>query len=417
MKIRLLVQTPYKRRLASLVDRLMRLLYWLIGRRATKPADLATADLRHIVVLRLDHVGDVLLSTPVYRALRQRFPAARLTAIVGPWSRGLLEVNPHLDEVLVLSVPWWANVRDGIGLVARLRNWLQFPLHWWGVVRRVRRSGVDLVIDLRADLRQIVCLVSTIGAPYRLSYRRSGGDVLLTHALSFPSAVDEVAKNLGLLAPLGISDAETTLELHVGAPAVAAAEACLMSVGIAPQTKLLLVHPGGRTTVRRWPTHNYAMVAERLAREHDLVVCVIGSNDERETCAALSRLLTVTHFDLCGRTSLVELAALLQAARLFIGADSGPCHLAVAVGTPSVVLYGPTPPEAIRPAGAHEARLYVRYPCSPCLQVRCEAWDKPWGKCLDDLGTEAVYQRADRLLSETAGAAPRRPDQLKIPPS
>lgn len=368
---------------------------WALVARRAPPTDPRGVPFTKILVIRLDHIGDVVMATPLFRALRGRYPSAHITALVGSWSRDIVAQNPHIDQILVFDAPWWSNIRAGrrSGLVRFLTAYCAFR-------RRLRAEHFDLVLEPRGDFRHILLFAFASGAPHRIGYGRTGGAYLLTREVPFCPERANVVKNLALLEPLGITEPSATTEIFCAPADVAAVERRLVDHGVPADKPLVVVHPGARTAVKKWPAEKFAAVCDHLARQRGFAVAVVGGPEERELAQAVASALKTPAPVLAGELSLLELVALCQRARLFLCNDSGPMHLAAAAGVPILAVFGATNPAVYGYRGSRWDWVYHQLPCSPChFEDACPYSDTPVSKCMWELAPATVIEGVEKLLA------------------
>lgn len=350
-----------------------------------------------ILLIRLRLIGDVVFTTPVIRALRRRFPAARLSYLVEPHAAPVVAGNPHLDEVVVATRP------DAKGrLAADLR-----------LARRLRKARYDLVLDLHGGPRG-AWLAWATGAPRRIGYTVSGRSWMYTERVPRDRTLrprHSVVNQWDLLTPLGFDapDPERdATEMAVLPEAASAVAGKLRAAGVDPdRDPLLVVHVSAGNPFRRWPADSFvALLTALLQKDGRRRVVVVSGPSEHEAAgqigararAALGpdadrRVIDRVDFD------LAELRALMDRAALFVGGDSGPLHIAGTSRVPVVGLYGPT--LAARSAPWRAPRFVtesIEWPnlaCRPCDQRRCEPGDY---RCLASITPAQVAAAAERAL-------------------
>lgn len=309
-----------------------------------------------ILVIKLSAVGDVVLVTPSLRAIRTRFPKAHITVLVGPAARELLHRCPYIDELIVYD-----KERDGtVGSLFRLG-------------KRLRLAQLDLVIDFQNN-RVSHWLGKLSGAPQRYGVASRRWSWLLTHRAVHPaSAMPPVEHQFHLLQLLGIEHAPTHLELWPGPSDQARADEILHGAWIAEDQPLVAVHPGGhpRWLSKRWPLERYVQLIDELGSQANVRVVVTGGHIERPLADQIYRATKVKPIVASGLTSLNELAALLSRAQVFVSGDTAPLHVAAAVGTPLVALFGATDPVRHLPPSPQMKLLKKELPCSGCYQRVC----------------------------------------------
>jgi heptosyltransferase I len=315
------------------------------------------ADTPRIALVKLSSLGDVVHALPVAATLRAARPAARLAWIVERREALVLQGHPALDEVIVVDTRAWRRARRPAAVQGALAQVL-------AVRRRLAAARFDVALDLQGLIKSGAIAAAT-RAPLRVGFDRRWGreplGALFTNRHVTPpvSARHVVEQYLALLAPLGI--AERRLEFRL--PAVAAAEArvdeWLATAGLKPQRRLVVLNPGAGRADKRWPVEHFATLAARLAHDAGAhVVVAWGPGEEGEARAIVSGASSAgARALLAPPTDLHALIALLRRASVMVAADTGPLHLAAAVGTPCVGLYGPTAAARNGPYGAGHRTL------------------------------------------------------------
>jgi heptosyltransferase-2/heptosyltransferase-3 len=334
---------------------------------------------RKLLVIRLDHLGDVLFATPALRALRTAFPDAELTLLAGPWAADAVTGTGLVDRVQVVAVPWFARPRRRGGAGA-----------WFAVWRWMRRERFDAALDLRGDVRHLAWLWAA-RIPVRIAPGVTGGGFLATHEIAM-RAVHEVERNLDAVRVLVPAAVAGPLAAVVPAPQPPLA-------ALAPPGRpTVLVHAGAGYATKRWePEALAACVRELMAG--GLVPVFVGTSADRALTAAVQAQLPQPAADAVGRTTLAELAALCARATAFLGHDSGPAHVAVASGIPCVLVYsGVNDPARWGPWGGRVRVLQHPVHCSPCGLARC-----PFAhECMRGIEPAAVARAVLDFVAATA---------------
>jgi ADP-heptose:LPS heptosyltransferase len=341
-------------------------------------------------------VGDVVFTTPAIRALRRQFAAATLDYLVESSAAPVVRHNPHLSTVIEVERP------RGLGR-------LGYDL---ALARRLRRTGYDIALDFHGGPRS-AWLVWASGAPRRVGYDIPGRRWAYTTRIPWhPGLVPprhSVLNQWDLLAPLEIGPPDPerdAVEMVAGDAATTAATARLAAAGVELDTPLVVLHVSASNPFRRWPRSAFVQVAAALAaadpRRRIMITAGPSEADAADAVAADAARLAgaaATAIVRCGEPALEELEVIVKRARLFIGGDSGPLHIAATTPVPIVALFGPTLPArsmpwrpAARPAIALEPGPL---PCRPCHQRSCVPGDF---RCLTAITPEAVVAAASRLL-------------------
>ena len=335
-----------------------------------------------ILIIKPSSLGDVVHAMPTVAALRRRFPSAKITWLVKRKWAAVLEGNPHLDEVLALDLS---------------------PTGWPAAWRAVRAGSFDAVVDLQGLLRSAV-LGWISGASVRIGFAngREGSPWFYTERVTVPSPpIHAVDRYLLTAKYLGADPGEvkpSDFPLPHDAQAEARVEVLLVAAGIQAGGMLVAMNPSARWDTKRWPPESFAAVGDRLQQDGAARVALIGGRDERPLGEQVMRAMRTMPVDLIGRTTLKELIALLRRVRLLVTNDSGPMHLAAAVGTPVITLFGPTDPARTGPYGAGHTVLRSGVPCSPCFSRRC--MNSVLMECLTTIHPEQVFDAAMRLVEQ-----------------
>jgi ADP-heptose:LPS heptosyltransferase len=351
----------------------------------------------NILLVRLRLIGDVVFTTPAIRAIRRRYPDARLAYIVEEESAAVVRHNPHLDDVIVARSP---------RAPGRLRADV-------ALVRRLRHERYDLAIDFHGGPRSSL-LTWLSGAPTRIGYEVAGRSWMYTIRVPRPRILrprHSVVSQWDVLLPLGIAppDPETdATEMPPDPGAVSAVAQRLALAGIGVANPVVVLHVSAGNPFRRWPATSFVELVCRLASADpnrriiltsgpsDAAAASAIAQDARARLAAPARQAVVE----CGEFDLGELRALISQAAVYIGGDSGPLHIAGTTGVPIVGLYGPTLPVRSQPfRGAKYSSAAADVPdlpCRPCDQRRCEPGDF---RCLTMISAETVARLAEHALA------------------
>ncbi|MDE2179313.1 MAG: putative lipopolysaccharide heptosyltransferase III [candidate division NC10 bacterium] len=333
-----------------------------------------------ILVIKLRYLGDVLLSTPVLAALRAAFPKARLSMLVNPGTEAMVTENPHLDEVLIAE-------RD-----RSPRRQLRFAA-------ALRRRRFDLVLDLTDGDRSAI-LSRLTGAAIRVGFNREGRwrGRLYTHVVPVQEQpIPMIRQHLMALEVLGIPVAPSLPVLRVRKSDEAAAGTALAAIAIAPGERFVAVHPGARWWFKSWPAERFADLVEFIQGKLGLKVVLLGGDQEQGIAQAILEQVETGCRSLVGRLGLLELAALLRQATLFVGNDNGPMHIAAAMGTPVVGLFGPADPRVWGPAGQGHATIYKGIDCRPCFPSGCRRGEE---NCMRLITLDEVLPLVERMLEQ-----------------
>ncbi|HEY2894563.1 MAG TPA: glycosyltransferase family 9 protein [Pirellulales bacterium] len=287
-----------------------------------------------ILIVRLSAIGDVLHGLPVLVALREALPDAYLAWVVEGRSSELLRNHSSLDEVI--SVP---------------RGWLKKPSAVWNLRRRLRAEGFDIAIDVQGLTKSAVAAWLS-GAPRRIGFAGQDGREIsrwLNNELVLPARTHVVDRNLELLRAIAIDPRKVLFDLQGDVSARDTARSMLVDASL--DGRFVLINPGAGWPSKLWPSERYAAVAHELGKRRAIGSLVVWAGEQEHRWAQQIVAGSGGFARLAPATSLSELAALAELAALFLGSDTGPMHLAAAVGTPCVALFGPSSGERNGPYG------------------------------------------------------------------
>jgi lipopolysaccharide heptosyltransferase I len=306
------------------------------------------AEAPRIALLKLSSLGDVIHALPVAATLKAARPGARLSWIVERREAMVLRGHPALDEVIVADTRGWRKARGPAAARAALADALALR-------RRLARARFDVALDLQGLLKSGLLAAAT-RAPLRIGFAARWGreplSALFTNRRVLPPARARhvVEQYLALLEPLGVTEPKVDFALPWSAAAEARADAFFAAFELRPRQRVVVLNPGAGRPRKRWPVERFAELAGRLARDAFARVVVAwgpGEGDAARAVAGEGRPRVM----LAPPTDLDELIALLRRASVVVAGDTGPLHLAAALGTPCVGLYGPTSGQRNGPYG------------------------------------------------------------------
>jgi len=348
------------------------------------------------LIIKPSSMGDVVQALPVLTALKEAHPSAHVSWLVGKPFAGILDGHPRLDEVIVFDRRRFARFTFSVTVAG---EFLAF-------MKGLRQRRFTAVIDLQGLFRSGLLALAT-GAPARVGFRdaRELAPLFYTEDVFVPRrTVHAVDRYLTAARRLGLAEAKARDHLPVSAAARAAIRGRLAEAGLEPGEPFVAVGPHARWATKQWPAERFAAVLDRLHRREGVRAVLVGSGDAAEAARTIARGLTQPPIDLVNRTTLKELAAVLAEARVMLTNDSGPMHVAAAVGTPVVAIFGPTSPARTGPYGPGHRILAGRAACSPCYRRQC-LYDRGNAAmlCLTNITPEAVY---DQLSAAWRDAGP-----------
>lgn len=352
-----------------------------------------------ILIVKLSAIGDVLHTLPALCALRRHWPRARIDWVVEAAAADLLRGHPDLDRLIVSRRrAWFRGLGDRGRRQAAVDGMRRF-------VAALRRTRYDLVLDFQALLKSalVVALArgrSRVGFDRGLAHMEHSYHVLDRRIAPPSMEVHALDRNLVMIRALGVPVRRVEYRLTPGPPAERAVDRLLEGLD-RRRGPLVAVNPVAQWPTKLWPEERFAALADRLGARYDAQVVFTGGPGDRGVVGRIAAAMGRPAHDLVGRTSLRELAALYRRARCVISTDTGPMHLAAAVGTPTVALFGPTAPWRTGPHGPGHQVLRAPAPCAPCFKRRC-----PSGGCMDRIPVDRVMDAVARL--NVMSPVPRR---------
>ncbi len=339
------------------------------------------------LIIRFGSIGNTLVSIPAVRALRKAYPSSFIAMIVSPGIDDLLRDIPWIDERIVY---------DMHGVHQNLISYL-------GFIRDLRKRHFDTVLVVKRFLRsEIIAWLS--GARRRIGFQTGGKPLLLTDSVPYIEGTNIVALNMSLLAPLGIQDTDLSLDLGPGSCKDDPVMQRIRTLKETSPAGYVVLHPGGISVKGMGlSTERYAGIIERLTRQYRMSCCIIGDKTDAARIASFAELpknnaRVTTAIGL----PLHEIACLLRHAALFIGNDSGPCHIADAVHTPGIIIYPPMHrlSEHLakwKPAGDYYLAITPPRPCDTCTSYPCD--EDTMLRCIEAIDIEPIFRYTELILA------------------
>ncbi len=362
-----------------------RIYYWFFYRRQK----LFYGPVRRVIVFKLDGMGDVLLATPLFKALKRRFKGCQLTVVVSSANNELLDRSAYVDEVIMFDASW---LRRGVSLWRHLRDCLRAAAYF-------RRDYYDLAVNPRQNSYLDSLLLSLIGARFKIGDDVFGAGYAITHRLQRPAAgLHQLERSLLPLAAAGIHCHGGRPEIFTSMENDKISEAFLENCRVRRGEVLVAIHPGAGCSAKEWSLDNFAALAVRLARLPRLRLIIFGGKDDKDKVRAICQAVKGKRkvIDLAGKVGLRQMASLMVRCRLVIANDSGPGHLATAVQTPLLSIFSvANEPEIWSPLGEKTKVLLHQVPCASCKQDICPLEHHD---CLRQISVNRVFAEAKKML-------------------
>jgi heptosyltransferase-2/heptosyltransferase-3 len=354
---------------------------------------------QRILLLRLERIGDLLMTLPAIRDIRTLAPSSEIDLVVGSWNATLAKAVPYVNRVLTLDARWLAREGGGLAVPALLR-----------AAREWRDRQYDLAINFEPDVRSNL-LLGASGAAWTAGWAGGGGGPVLDVALDYDTGTHTSTNARRLVETVfgRVPDTSARPALTIPETAVRAATAWLPVAAAGP---LVGIHTSGGRAIKQWDPERFATVAARLVDERSAAIVLTGGAADADLVNRVKAAMAPRPvIDATGEVDLLVLAALLQRLDLFVTGDTGPMHLAAAVGTPVVAVFGPSAPARYAPRGALDRIVRVELPCSPCNRIRrpparCQGHTPD---CLAGVSADAVFVAAISVLEHLTAPAARGP--------
>lgn len=316
---------------------------------------------RRILISRTDRLGDVVLSTPVIKALREKFPQAYLAMMVSPGAKDIVEGNPYLDEVIIFD----KDKKNSIG-------WRSM----FGLAKFLRKKKFDLAIILHPTARMHL-LIFLAQIPKRLGYDRKL-KFLLTDKIKHLKQLGEKHESeyaLDLVRYLEIEPLDKSLFVPISQESEIWVDNLFNQNEIKETDNLLIIHPSASCRSRVWPGERFAQVADKLVQKYNFKVIIVSGVEDVQKAEVVVKNMHTKVLNLTGKTSVSQLASVLKRCKLFISTDSGPMHIASALGVPVVTIFGRKQPglspKRWGPLGKSDKYLHKDVGCVQCLAHNC----------------------------------------------
>lgn len=335
--------------------------------------------MRKILVINVNWLGDVIFSTPALRALRENFPDAHIGCLVISRCEEVLKNNKRINEVIVY---------DEYGKHRSFFAKLKF-------IKYLRKKRFDEVYILHRSLKRAM-IGFLAGIPNRIGYDANGRAFLLTKVIPAPEVLmHKIDYFLNLLSACGIKTNNRACEFFISADDENDAKRILENASVKSTDKFVVINPGGNWLLKRWTVKNFAKLADLLIEKKEIKVLISGAKNDQVLAQQIVALMKHKGLIITGITTLHQLAAIMRQAVCVVSADSGPMHIAVAVGANTVAIFGPTSPRLTGPEGEGEVVvLQEDVGCEvPCFKNNCTE-----NRCMEIITAEDVFAQVCKFI-------------------
>ena len=345
--------------------------------------------IKNILVIKLDHIGDVLLMTPALGAIRKLYPEAHISCLIGNWAKEVLSRNRSIDEIILWDAPW--HIRDS------KKKWQCAEL--FRLIKNLRSKKYDLSLHFRADIRNLA-IGYLVGAKRRVGYGRKGGGFFLTDNVPYPRQIHVIDEMLDVPAFLGAPKVNKKLDFSFSLEDENYAQALLGENSINPgKYPIIAINPFAGFPIKNLSLDKTEKLADILIKRYGAQIIFTGTSEYSCQLKAIELSLKKgSCLSLAGKTNLKQLAALLSMVDLLITVDSAPWHIASAVQTPTVVLYSGN--GSLNTWGKYQGNQYIIYKdmeCNPCFEkFVCFLNHR---NCIESIQINEIVQKVDIILS------------------
>jgi 3-deoxy-D-manno-octulosonic-acid transferase/heptosyltransferase-1 len=345
----------------------------------------------NILIVKLSAIGDVIHTLPALNAIRECYPAANITWLVEAAAADLIIGHRALDRVIVSKRKQWARQLKGPERATAFKELRIF-------FRAFRDTDYDIVIDFQSLLKRGVMVwlapgKRKIGFGKGMQHQEHSYLFLNERVPPVDMEIHALTRGLILLEAIGIKSRKVVYDVPVSESDHAAIAALLRDRQITGTRPMVAMNPVALWETKMWLTDRFAALADRLIRVHGMEVVFTGGPDDRIEIDNIRQMMTAPAANLAGRTTLKMLAALYQRSALLVTTDTGPMHLAAAVDTPVVALFGPTAPWRTGPFGVGHQVIQSPFSCSPCFKRQCETND-----CMAAITVDVVWEGINAIL-------------------
>ncbi|WLE97604.1 MAG: glycosyltransferase family 9 protein [Candidatus Electrothrix communis] len=379
-----------KKRIVTIIADLFGNLLFFPLRFIRKQEAITLDRVKTICIIRTAYIGDVIMTLPILPALYKRYPEAKITFLTSTASAAVLQHNKYIDKILTFNPFWFypGSIKD-----------------WFAFIRKLRSLRFDLLIETRADIRELALLAFWIPARFKVSYDVGGGGYLLTHKVPYPGLCHKVDYHLHIARYLGCSVEGAEAELFITSEEDQEVASLLDKKEITGP--FIVVHPGSRLVLKRWFPERFAQVCENLFQQYRLPVVLVGGADESPLTQGIQTTLQAQQcqaVSLAGALNIRQLAALLGRAALFLCNDSAPMHIAAAMKTPTLAIFGPSKSVETAPYSPVGQVVEKDFPCRvTCDESRCCSPEhgSDYHACLQEITVQDVQQAAEEILNRS----------------
>ncbi len=349
-----------------------------------KRSKIRVEEINEILVIRTAYIGDVVMTLPMLKPLRGKFPSARITFLTSERAKCVLINNPYIDNIVTYD-PFWFYPSS--------------KKEYFIFLKKLKKIPFDLVIESRGDLRELFFLVRPLKVRFKVGYDVGGGGYLYSHIVPYKGVGHKVEYHLDIARFLGCKTVDEIewgiyLSEEEGKRVVSIIEA----EGINEDDNIVVIHPGSRKELKCWSPEGYAAVADALIDEFSVSVLLTGAPDEVALVEKVECMMKNKAVVLAGKLTIRELAGVIRLSSLIICNDSAPMHIGAAMKTSTVAIFGPSKSIETGPYGDKHVVIEKDFPCRyTCDEDVCLF--KNYNQCMRDISADDVISKAKKIIS------------------
>ena len=345
----------------------------------------------NILIVKLSAIGDVIHTLPALNAVRSYYPNANITWLVEDAAAPLVQGHKALDRVLVSKRKRWLKALRSLSFLDTIKE-------VYGFIKALRDTRYDMILDFQALLKSGVLIALArgrrkIGFGKGLEHMEHSYIFLNERIPAVDMEIHALSRGMILLNAVGIPTNEIEYKLPMSDHDRKKIDELMKQHGINGEKSLIAINPVAKWETKLWPKKQFAELADMLVDQYDMKIVFTGGIKDYSIIQAITSSMKGRAINFAGKTTLTELAALYEKAALVVSTDTGPMHLAAAVGTPVVALFGPTAPWRTGPYGPGHQIITAELECSPCFKRRCETTD-----CMYQISVMQVFDGVKKML-------------------
>ena len=351
--------------------------------------DINELDVKRILVIKLDHIGDVITSLPSVYSIRKKFPNVEITFLAGEWSKDVLKNNPYINNFIIYNSNRFCRNKDKKGLIVRIKY-----------LKNIFKERYDVIAGLRDDWLTVIFSLF-----YFPKYRIDRGSVRIV--LKYKKIIElifgkkrdneeihEIDTNLLIAEKVGCERIFKKPLIFLSKDEKEWAEEFLSGFGI-NNKKFIIISPGAKWEFRRWDTKKFALLGDKIKKELGLDILIAGSRNEVNTALNVEREMKEETINVAGKTSVRQILSLMEQTVLCIANDGGMVHMASGLNVPVIALFGPQDPKRFGPWSNIRKVYHKKVECFPCKQKKCKRENNP---CINLIEVDEVFSGVSEIL-------------------